>query len=140
MLVTYLQAYYCGISGTPSIINGNLLEAELTASGMVRPFVGPGENGAAALGVPYNITPDVVCDNISELGRMAVAALICLYIYLNFRQRPEGIPPDEALLVFSTVAIHSTADVSNAANIDKEIKSLIGQETTFGCAQVGACC
>jgi hypothetical protein len=39
VLLTWLCAYYQGISGSQSIIHGDLLEAELTASGLVAPFV-----------------------------------------------------------------------------------------------------
>jgi hypothetical protein len=39
VLLTWLCAYHQGISGSPSIIHGDLLEAELTASGMLAPFV-----------------------------------------------------------------------------------------------------
>jgi hypothetical protein len=39
VLLAWLAAYYHGISGSQSIIHGDLLEAELTASGMLAPFV-----------------------------------------------------------------------------------------------------
>jgi hypothetical protein len=39
VLLTWLCAYYQGISGSQSIIHGDLLEAELTASRLVAPFV-----------------------------------------------------------------------------------------------------
>lgn len=49
MLLTWLCAYYHGISGSQSVIHGDLLEAELTASGLVAPFVQVPDAGAAAL-------------------------------------------------------------------------------------------
>eukprot|EP00882_Tetradesmus_deserticola_P022390 GHRQ01024292.1.p3 GENE.GHRQ01024292.1~~GHRQ01024292.1.p3 ORF type:complete len:129 (+),score=44.31 GHRQ01024292.1:423-809(+) len=39
VLLTWLAAYYAGISGSQAIVHGDLLEAELTASGLVAPFV-----------------------------------------------------------------------------------------------------
>ena len=85
---------------------------------------------------------------------MAAAALISLYVYLNFRQGPNDLPADEVCLTFATVAIRSCAEASNAAAIDKQVQQLIeadlqqrgsdsawrqeeGQQQQFGCAQVG---
>lgn len=133
---------------------------------MVAPFVQPTPPKKAAdgtdepstgarFGVPSNT--DVLCDNVSELLRMAAAAIISLYAYLNFPQGPEDLPADEVALTFATVAIHSCAEPSNAATIDKQVQELIdadmqerGQDSVwwqqegqqqqeqqqFGCAQV----
>lgn len=54
-------------------------------------------------GVPSNVTPDVICDSASELCRMAAAALLALYVYLNFRRGPNDLPSDDAVLVFTTI-------------------------------------
>jgi hypothetical protein len=45
--------------------------------------------------VPSRITPDLLCDNASELLRCAAAALVSLYVYMNFMQTAEDLPPDE---------------------------------------------
>jgi hypothetical protein len=84
---------------------------------------------------------------------MAAAALIALYVYLNFRQGPDSLPADEVCLTFATVAIHSCAEAANAAAIDKQIQQLIDadvqqrgvesawqQQEHFGCAQVCGNC
>ena len=76
ILITYLSAYYSGITGTPGIIHGNLLEPELISSGIIAPFASRRPDGAAAFGVPTRISPEIRCDNRSELLRMAVAALV----------------------------------------------------------------
>ncbi len=34
---------------------------------------------------------------------MATAALLALYVYLNFRREGTDLPSDEAVLVFSTI-------------------------------------
>ncbi len=68
-----------GISGTPAIVSQDLLEDQLVASSIVGPFVHAGANGNAQFGVPTNVTPDLLCDNISELLRMAAAALLTLF-------------------------------------------------------------
>lgn len=41
--------------------------------------------------VPTNVSPEVVCSSVSELVRMAAAALISLYVYLNFKQGPNDL-------------------------------------------------
>jgi uncharacterized protein YsxB (DUF464 family) len=41
--------------------------------------------------VPTNFGPEVVCSSVSELVRMAAAALISLYVYLNFKQGPHDL-------------------------------------------------
>lgn len=82
--------------------------------------------------------------------RMAAAALISLYVYLNFQQGPGDLPADEVALTFATIAIHSCAEAANAAQIDKQIQQLVEadvqekgaesawqQQQQFGCAQVG---
>eukprot|EP00775_Hariotina_reticulata_P013201 gene13201-13332_t len=137
ILVTWLSAYYHGISGTQAIIHGDLLETELTASGMVAPFVQPStpamaDDGSstvapsgASFGVPTNITPEVMCDSVSELVRMATAALISLYVYLNFKQGPQDLAADEVLMIYTTIVIHSCANVDNAAQLDQQIQALI---------------
>jgi hypothetical protein len=84
---------------------------------------------------------------------MAAAALIALYVYINFRQGPDSLPADEVCLTFATVAIHSCAEASNAAAIDKQMQQLIDadvqqrgvesawqQQEQFGCAQVRPKC
>lgn len=137
--MTWLSAYYHGISGTQSIIHGDLLEAELTASGMIAPFVQPSEPldpskpdaapaAGARFGVPTTVDPEVVCTSVSELVRMAAAALISLYVYLNFRQGPEDLASDEVLLVYTTIAIHSCVNVQNAAHLDEQMQALIDQD------------
>jgi hypothetical protein len=81
---------------------------------------------------------------------MAAAALISLYVYLNFQQGPGDLPADEVALTFATVAIHSCAEAANAAQIDRQIQQLVAedvqekgaesawqQQQQFGCAQVG---
>jgi hypothetical protein len=84
---------------------------------------------------------------------VAAAALISLYVYLNFQQGPGDLPADEVALTFATVAIHSCAEAANAAQINKQIQQLVEadvqekgaesvwqqqQQQQFGCAQV--CC
>lgn len=139
ILLTWLSAYYQGVSGTQSIIHGDLLEAELTASGMIAPFVQPSEPldpskpdaapaAGARFGVPTTVDPEVVCTSVSELVRMAAAALISLYVYLNFRQGPEDLASDEVLLVYTTIAIHSCVNLQNAAGLDQQIEALIDQD------------
>jgi hypothetical protein len=104
LLLTYLAAYFNGVAASPAVLNGDLLERALVASGVVLPFAGPSQSGgAAAFGVPSNVTPDVLCDSVSELARMAAAALLALYVYLNFRRGPNDLPSDEAVLVFATI-------------------------------------
>jgi hypothetical protein len=91
---------------------------------------------------------------------MAAAAIISLYVYLNFQQGPDDLPADEVALTFATVAIHSCAEAANAAAVDKQIQQLVeadlqgrpaesaweqqqqqsaagGEQPLFGCAQVG---
>lgn len=113
------------------------MQPEITASGMVAPFVQPvppqttadgsvTPSTGARFGVPSN--SDVLCDNVSELVRMAAAAVISLYVYLNFRQGPGDLPADEVALTFATVAIHSCAAASNAAAIDQQIQSVIDND------------
>jgi hypothetical protein len=41
--------------------------------------------------VPTKFGPEVVCSSVSELVRMAAAALISLYVYLNFKQGPNDL-------------------------------------------------
>ncbi|KAF8070894.1 hypothetical protein HT031_000975 [Scenedesmus sp. PABB004] len=127
ILLAWLAAYFQGVSGTQAIIHGDLLEPALTASGMVAPFVqsaAPGAGGAA-FGVPSKVGPDVMCTSASELLRMATAALISLYVYLNFSQGPNDLPADEALLVYATLAIASCADADNAAALDAQLAALV---------------
>lgn len=140
ILLTWLSAYYQGISGSQSIIHGDLLEAELTASGLVAPFVQPSTplphegqaaedsipSGSARFGVPTHT--DVVCSSVSELVRMAAAALISLYVYLNFKQGPSDLPSDEVLLVYATIAIHSCADAENVAALDQQMQAIIDED------------
>jgi hypothetical protein len=57
-------------------------------------------------GVPTNVTPDVICDSVSELARMASAALLALFVYMNFKRMGTDLPSDEATLVFSTIGRH----------------------------------
>jgi len=137
ILVTWLSAFYHGISGTQAIIHGDLLETELTASGMVAPFVQPSppavsEDGtstapasSASFGVPTKMGPEVLCDSVSELVRMAAAALISLYVYLNFKQGPQDLAADEVLMIYTTIAIHSCANADNAVQLDQQIQALI---------------
>jgi hypothetical protein len=151
ILVTWLSAFYHGISGTQAIIHGDLLETELTASGMVAPFVQPSppavsEDGtstapasSASFGVPTNMGPEVLCDSVSELVRMAAAALISLYVYLNFKQGPQDLAADEVLMIYTTIAIHSCANADNAVQLDQQIQALIeadrqeyGAESVWG--------
>jgi len=47
-LLTYLAAYFRGVTATPHIIHGDMLERALVASGMVMPFAGPSETGGTA--------------------------------------------------------------------------------------------
>lgn len=92
---------------------------------------------------------------------MAAAAIISLYVYLNFQQGPDDLPADEVALTFATVAIHSCAEAANAAAVNKQIQQLVeadvqaraaesawaqqqqqqpvagGEQPLFGCAQVG---
>lgn len=106
---------------------------------MVAPFVQPSEpldpskpdsppSTGARFGVPTTIDPEVVCSSVSELVRMAAAALISLYVYLNFRQGPEDLASDEVLLVYTTIAIHSCVNVENAAQLDQQMQALIEQD------------
>jgi hypothetical protein len=46
--------------------------------------------------VPTTISPEVVCSSVSELVRMAAAALISLYVYLNFKQGPQDLAAGES--------------------------------------------
>eukprot|EP00882_Tetradesmus_deserticola_P018758 GHRQ01020144.1.p1 GENE.GHRQ01020144.1~~GHRQ01020144.1.p1 ORF type:complete len:234 (+),score=72.86 GHRQ01020144.1:1449-2150(+) len=78
--------------------------------------------------VPSNISPEVVCSSVSELVRMAAAALISLYVYLNFKQGPNDLAADEVLLVYSTIAIHSCANADNAAALDQQMQAIIATD------------
>ncbi|GBF93521.1 hypothetical protein Rsub_06654 [Raphidocelis subcapitata] len=136
LLLTYLAAYFKGICATPNIINGDMMEHAIAASGLALPFAGPsGAGGAAQFGVPTNVTPDVLCDSASELARMAAAALLALFVYLNFKRGPNDLPSDEAVLVFATIAINSTANAANAEAVDKQIGEL-GAPGGISCAQI----
>lgn len=169
ILLSWLAGIYHGVSGSQAILHGELLQPEFTASGMVAPFVQPVPPKTAAdgslepstgarFGVPGST--DVLCDNASELLRMAAAAVISLFVYLNFQQGPGDLPADEVTLTFATVAIHSCAHAANAAAIDVQIQQLVGADVAergeasawqqqqqvdgqqqaqqqFGCAQVG---
>lgn len=91
ILLTYLAGYYAGVTATPSIIRGHLLEPELMASNLAAPFAARRADGGAVFGVPTKLDPDIVCDNRSELLRMAAAAIISFMVYMNFKQvRPGG--------------------------------------------------
>ncbi|KAI8465990.1 MAG: hypothetical protein J3K34DRAFT_74041 [Monoraphidium minutum] len=136
ILLAYLAAYFNGVAATPHIIHGDMMERSLVASGMVMPFAGPSHTGGAArFGVPTNVTPDVLCDSVSELARMAVAALLALFVYLNFKRGGNDLPSDQAVLVFTTIAINSTANAANAEAIDRQIEEL-GAEGGIRCAQI----
>jgi hypothetical protein len=76
ILLSWLAGIFHGVSGSQAVIHGELLQPEVTASGMVAPFVqavraaGDGTAGpstSARFGVPSNT--DVLCDNVSELLR-----------------------------------------------------------------------
>lgn len=86
ILLTYLAGYYAGVTATPSIIRGHLLEPELMASNLAAPFAARRADGGAVFGVPTKLDPDIVCDNRSELLRMAAAAIISFMVYMNFKQ------------------------------------------------------
>jgi hypothetical protein len=173
ILLSWLAGIYHGVSGSQAILHGELLQPEFTASGMVAPFVQPVPPKQAAdgslepstgarFGVPGST--DVLCDNASELLRMAAAAIISLFVYLNFQQGPGDLPADEVTLTFATVTIHSCAHAANAAAIDTQLQQLVGADVAergeasawqqqqqqqqaggqqqqaqqqFGCAQVG---
>jgi len=60
-------------------------------------------------GVPTNVTPDILCDSVSELVRMSTAALLALFVYLNFKREGTDLPSDEAVLVFSTIGARWSA-------------------------------
>jgi hypothetical protein len=168
ILLCWLAGIYHGITGSQAIIHGELLQPEFTASGMVAPFVQPlppTQSAAGVLepatgarfGVPSNV--DALCNNASELLRMAAAAVISLYTYLHIPQAADSLPADEVTLTFATIAIHSCAVASNAAVIDQQLQQLVQadvaehgqaspwqqqqeqeqgpqQEQVFGCAQV----
>jgi hypothetical protein len=59
---------------------------------------------------------------------MAAAAIISLFVYLNFQQGPGDLPADEVTLTFATVAIHSCAHAANAAAIGAQIQQLVGAD------------
>lgn len=80
------------------------MHATHSAAGTVAPFVHAGPNGAARFGVPTIMTPALLCDNASELLRMASAALVSLYVFLNYVQRQEDLPPDEVRCCFLVTA------------------------------------
>lgn len=48
ILLTYLAAYFKGVTATPHIIHGDMMERLLLATGMVVPFAGPSPSGGAA--------------------------------------------------------------------------------------------
>lgn len=52
------------------------------ASGIAQPFVTLTPSGGAEFGIPQH--EDALCDNAAELSRVAAAAVVAYFVYLNF--------------------------------------------------------
>lgn len=124
VLMKYLKAYQCGLTGFPHLYHFDMLEAEAVHSAMGLPFVYPAPGGSACFGVPTNDATSVLCDNISELSRAALAAAISFYVYLNFSQTPDDLSPDETTLRFTTLVVNSCTGTDRADRLNAEIQEL----------------
>lgn len=78
----FLKAYIDGTSGFPLIAGSDMLELEIVASGIAAPFLEMTSSGKAEFGIPSN--EEVLCDNAAELSRIAAAAVVAYFVYLNF--------------------------------------------------------
>jgi trimeric autotransporter adhesin len=115
LLATWLAAYYSGVSATPEVLRGDLLEPLVARSGCAEPFCGPAAGGGAdddgsrlRFGLPSK--SDARCDTRTELLRAAAAAIIALHSYLNYPRRgKDSLPPDETVVALSTLVIRSLA-------------------------------
>jgi hypothetical protein len=115
LLATWLSAYYAGVSATPDVLRGDLLEPLIARSGCAEPFCGPsagggdGDDGSKLrFGMPSK--PEARCDTRSELLRAAAAAIVALHAYLNYPRRgKDAMPPDETVVALTTLVIRSLA-------------------------------
>jgi hypothetical protein len=110
ILATWLAAYYAGVSATPEVLRGDLLEPLIARSGCAEPFCGPAEGGDDGSSLRFGLPskPEARCDTRSELLRAAAAAIIALHAYLNY-SRTASMPADETSVSLSTLVIRSLA-------------------------------
>ncbi|MEW5297676.1 MAG: hypothetical protein WDW36_000867 [Sanguina aurantia] len=124
VLLAFLKSYYCTVSALPATLRWDALESAVAASRLVLPFVedfSP-ETGALSLGVPSN--GDALADTVSELVRVAAAAVICRFHFHHHPSPPESHPSDEALLIFTSIGVRSCTEKANAVALTQQLEAL----------------
>ncbi|GAX77618.1 hypothetical protein CEUSTIGMA_g5062.t1 [Chlamydomonas eustigma] len=105
IILTWLHCCYLHVSSLPSFSTGTIPLAPLVAAtGLLQPFINI-EAGVLNIGTPSNT--EETADNLSELLRLAGAALVTYHDYLSVTPPPGAPPRDEASLLYATMTIKS---------------------------------
>ncbi|KAG2439570.1 hypothetical protein HXX76_004922 [Chlamydomonas incerta] len=123
IIALFLKNVYDMVSALPGTLAFDALEDLVARSGLLQPFVGgmrqADQTMVLLLGLP---SKETLADTYEELIRIAGAAIVCYYHYTNFPGHVDAYPSDDAVLMFSSLALASCRDREAAAVLEAKFE------------------
>ncbi|KAG1669966.1 hypothetical protein FOA52_016227 [Chlamydomonas sp. UWO 241] len=135
VLLQWLHTCYLYVSSVPGLSSGAVPLAPLIAfAGLLRPFIGV-EGSRLLVGLPSK--EDEVAESLSELLRMAGAAVVTYQDYLSSPARARSVPSDDAALLFASMTIRSCQEETTREALDAEAVAAAQLALSLPCNNTG---